>query len=148
MCFLLSSLTAFSSDKDCSKNIDTFLDCNNLKVISYLKKLTNADIGKVLKGLQLTDGTSVLKNYTFIGKADGIVKGAHLYVFEFKRQRSAYIWIDKTGSELLLPRCLESVSHESAYVLSGDVYTWKALQPGHGVVHAMCLEDSWIQKLK
>jgi hypothetical protein len=139
---------AISSDEDCNKDINTFLDCNNARVIKYLTKLTKKDVGNVLKGVPLSDGTVELRGYAFLGEAKGLDKGVHLYVVEFKKQRSAYIWVDENGNELLLPSCLDSVSFESAYVLSGDVYTWKAVQPGHGVVHAMCLKDLWINKLK
>jgi len=115
---VLSALTVFSSDEDCNRDLGAFLDCNNPKVISYLTTLERADIGKVLKGVQLTDGTIALKDYKFIGKAVGIGKGVSLYVVEFEKHRSAYIWIDRTGTELPVPRCPESVSFESAYVLS------------------------------
>jgi len=139
---------ALSSDKDCNKDVKTFLDCNNPRVRKYLASLTRKDIGKVLKGVHLTDGTIELKGYIFLGEARGIDKGVHLYVLELKKQRSAYIWVDENGTELPLPSCPESISFESAYVLSGDVYTWKAVQPGHGLVHAMCVADSWLKKLK
>lgn len=148
MCLLSSASTAFSSDEDCNKDVEAFLDCNNPRVKKLLTALTTKDIGKVLKGVRLTDGTMELQGYTFLGEVKGIAKGVHLYIFEFKKQREAYIWTEEKGDELLLPRCPESVSFESAYVLSGDVYTWKALQPGHGVVHAMCVKPSWMTKLK
>ena len=147
MCLLSVAPVALSSDKDCNKDIDAFLNCNNPRVLKYLAKLTTKDIGKVLTGVPLTDGTIELKGYTFLGEAKGIDKRVHLYVFEFKKQRSAYIWVDENGTELPLPSCPESISFESAYVFSGDVYTWKAVQPGHGIVHVMCIEDSWLKKL-
>ena len=101
-----------------------------------------------MTGVRLTDGTVVLKDYKYIGKAEGLAKGIHLYVVEFEKHRSAFIWIDKDGTELLLPNCPEKVSFESAYVISGDVYTWKAVQPDHGVVQAMCIDNSWVKKAR
>jgi hypothetical protein len=147
MC-VLPAPVALSSDKDCNKDVEAFLQCNNPRVSKYLARLTTKDIGKVLTGVRLTDGSTELKGYTFLGEARDITKGAHLYIFKFKKHRSAYIWVDEKGTELPLPSCPESVSFESAYVLSGDVYTWKALQPGHGIVHVMCIDDLWMNKIK
>ena len=148
MCLLSAAPVASSSDKDCNKDINAFLNCNNPRVVEYLVKLTPKDIGKVLAGVSLSDGTIELKGYTFLGEAKAIANGVHLYVFEFNKQRCAYIWVDENGTDLPLPSCPESISFESAYVLSGDVYTWKAVQPGHGIVHAMCVDDLWMNKLK
>jgi hypothetical protein len=147
MCLLSSPLSAFSSDEGCNKDIEAFLKCNNPRVIEFLTALSSKDIGKKLKGVRLTDGTVELRSFTFLGEAKGIAKGVHLYIFKYKKHREAYIWTDEKGDELPLPRCPESVSSESAYVLSGDVYTWKALQPGHGIVHSMCVKPSWITKI-
>ena len=147
MC-LLPAPVALSSDKDCNKDIEAFLNCNNPRVSKYLTRLTTKDIGKVLTGVRLTDGSIELKGYTFLGEAKDIAKGVHLYIFKFKKHRSAYIWVDEKVTEFPLPICPESVSFESAYVLSGDVYTWKDLQPGHGIVHSMCIDDLWMKKIK
>lgn len=146
--FLVPIADATPTDKDCNKYIEVFLNCSNPKVIKYLRSLTKNDINKILTGVRLTDGTSVLKVYIFLCEAKDISKGVHLYIFKHNKEISAYIWIDQKGSEMSLPSCPDSVSHESAYVLSGDVYTWKAEQSGDGVVHAMCVDDAWIKKLK
>ena len=139
---------SFSSNEDCNKDIESFLNCNNPRVMNYLLKLSKKDSRKVIKGVTLTNGTTAMKGYTFLGEAKGLGKGIHLYIFEFENQRSAYTWVDESGTELSIPRCPETVSFESAYVLSGDVYTWKAVQPRHGIVHVMCMEDSWLKKIE
>lgn len=145
---LFSSSIAISSDKDCNKDIKTFLDCNNPKVIKYLTALTKKDIGKPLKGVLLTDESICLKNHVFLGEVKDMGQGVHLFVFKFKNNLLAYLWIEENGTKLNLPDCPESVSFESAYVLSGDVYTWKAAQPGDGVIETMCVKEEWIEKLK
>ena len=126
----------------CNDNLDEWLKCNNTRVINYLKSLSDNNINKIVKGVLLSDGTKEMQGYVFLGKAKGLGKGIHLYIFEHKKKRSAYVWIDKNGTELTIPKCSEKVSSESAYVLSGDVYTWAAVQPGDDVVHIMCIDNS------
>ena len=128
--------------------MEAFLTCNNPKVIEYIKTLTKKDIGKVLDGARLTDGTMTLKGHTFIGEAKDIGRGVHLFIFKYMKNQVAYLWVDEKGTAIDLPVCPQSVSFESSYVLSGDVYTWKAAQPGHGVVQTMCVKKEWIKKIR
>ena len=137
-----------SSDDECNKDIEAFLNCNNPKVIKYLTALTKKDIGKVLNGVRLTDGSMTLKGRTFLGEAKGIGQGVHLYIFKINKNREAYLWVDENGTALDLPVCPKSVSFESSYGLSGDVYTWRAAQPGHGIVQTMCIKKEWIKKIQ
>jgi hypothetical protein len=148
LCVFFLVADASPADEDCNKDVDTFDSCNNPKVIKYLEKLTKKDKGITLKGVRLTDGTIELKGYIFLVEAKNVGKGVHLYIFSFKKYRIAYIWIDEDGTELNLPSCPQSVSFESTYGLSGDVYTFAALQPGHGVVHTMCVKKEWLKKLE
>lgn len=146
--FLFVPPTFSASNENCNKDLEAFLNCNNPKVMKYLTALTKKDIGKVLNGVRLTDGTMELKGSIFLGEAKGIGKGIHLFIFKIKTNRVAYLWIEDNGTELNLPRCPVSVSHESAYVLSGDVYTWKAAQHGHGVIQTMCIKEEWMKQIK
>ena len=139
------SAIGLCAEKGCDRNVDAFLKCNDPIVMKYLSTLTDSDIGKVLNGVQLTDGRIKIRGYKFIGRAKGVAKGIHLYVFERKNLHYAYMWSDKNADELLLPKCPQSISFESAYVLSGDVYTYKYLQPGEGIVFTMCVNDSWLK---
>lgn len=131
----------------CDKNLDAWLKCNNPRIIKYLLNLTKKDINKKIKGVMLTDGTEEMKDYIFIGEAK-IQEGIHLYIFRKKMQLLAYAWIDKDGIVLPIPECRnrpEEDIFESAYVLSGDVYTWKAMQSDDGVVKIMCVENDWLR---
>jgi hypothetical protein len=116
-----------------------------------LKKLSENDIGTNLKGVTLTDGRKVLSRHNYLGEAKGLGKGVHLYVFEYKGRKLAFLWVDPKGDELSLPSCPDWISedaHESSYVLSGDVYTWTAAQPGHGVIQVTCVKDSWLKAIR
>ncbi|MFH1704233.1 MAG: hypothetical protein ABIB41_12570 [Nitrospirota bacterium] len=139
----------FRIKSKCDNDLEEWLKCINPIVTKYLLHLTQNDTGRIVKGVLLTDGTKEMQGYIFLGEAKGLGKGVHLYIFEYKKQRSAYVWIDEGGTELLLPNCPdipEEDLFESAYVLSGDVYTWAAVQPGDDVVHVMCVKDSWVRK--
>ena len=146
----LFAFTCPASNNKCGDNLEDWLNCNNPGVIKYFFSLTKNDVGKVVKGVLLTDGTKEMQDYIFLGEAKGLGKGVHLYIFEYKKRRAAYVWVDKGGTELLLPNCPdipEEDLFESAYGLAGDVYIWAAVQPDHGVVHVMCVKDSWLRKL-
>lgn len=135
------------AEKDkCDDDLSKWLKCNNPKVIKYLSSLDENSRGQILNGVLLTDGTMELRDFKFLGKTKDFGKGLHLYIFEYNKRLMAYLWIDKDGDELPLPECSKEISFESAYVLSGDVHTWKAAQPEHGVVKIMCVPDSWLRK--
>ncbi len=69
--FLLGTLAFPASDEKCNADLDTFLNCNNLKLMKYLAGLTKKDVGKVISGVRLTDGAMVLKGHIFLGRAKG-----------------------------------------------------------------------------
>ncbi len=131
--------------RNCDLDLDTWLSCNNPRVVSYLSKLTRADTGKVLGGVTLTDGRKVLNGVRFVGKVAGVPTGIHIYLVETHGNRSAFLWVDPGAPELPLPSCPSRDYEETAIVLSTDVYTWKAAQPGHGVIEVRCAPDAWVQ---
>jgi hypothetical protein len=129
-------------ETSCDSSLQAWLACNNPRVIGYLLKLSAEHVGTVLPGVELSDGTKALKSHRFLGKAKGLPKGVQVYLFAHEGSPLAYAWVDEGGVPLTLPEC-EGVFPGSAYVLSGDVYTWKALQPGHGVVEVSCVDPEW-----
>lgn len=148
---ILLSHSIIAKANNCDADLEKWLACNNPRVIQYLKKLGPNDVGTELKGAIITDGRKVLRGHRYLGEARGIGKGVHLYVFEYKGRKLAFLWIDPNGNELPLPSCSDWISedaYESSYVLSGDVYTWKAAQPGHGAIEVTCVKDSWPRQLK
>ena len=137
---------SFASDKDCNKNIVTFHGCNNPIVMNYLSSLSDKDVGRKLEGIKLTDKSVFMKEYIFIGKCLKVDHSIHLYIFKHDNKFKAVAWIEVGGKELIIPECPDDVTFEHAYVLTGDVYTSNAIQPGHGVVQIMCADKSWVSE--
>ncbi len=150
---------AGSPQSACDVNLQAWLACNNPRAIRYFSALSDADVGKRLKGVKLTDGRVAAKGYHLIAlpKAG---KGVHIVVVRrpktsaadasdgfLRGGEGAFVWVDPGGPEVLLPDCPRS-PFENQYVLSGDVYTWKAVQPGHGVVEVGCVRPAWKQRNK
>jgi hypothetical protein len=139
--------SAPTGPSNCDRDLGTWLDCNNPRVMKYLQHLRASDLGHVLTGVSLTDGQVVLRGMTFLGEARGVGRGVHLYVFERRGRRSAFLWIDADGDTIPLPSCPASVSAESSYVLSGDVYTSSTARPGDGVIEVKCVNELWMQRV-
>jgi hypothetical protein len=125
------------------KGDDEYRACADHTVSRRLESLSDTDIGAVIPGVPISKSFTALRGVKFMGRVRGLGPGRHVYVFEERRRRKAYAWLDKGATPLTLPRCPDAVSPESAYGLTGDVYTWKALQAGHGVVKLMCTTPSW-----
>jgi hypothetical protein len=138
----------------CDVDLEAWLACNNPRAIRYFGALSQADVGKVLKGVTLTDGKVAAKGYRLIALPK-TPKGVHIVAVRRPNTAAAdavdgflpggdgaFVWVDPGGAEVLLPKCLRS-DFENQYVLSGDVYTWKAVQPGHGVVEVGCINPDW-----
>lgn len=124
-----------------------WLQINNPRVKKYLTNLGLDDIGKEGVGVELSDGTIVLSHYRFLGSPAGIGRGVHMYLFSYQQRNYAYTWVDPTGEKLMLPDCSISdpkIIGKGTYVLSGDVYTWKYVRPGDGVVYNVCPKPSWL----
>ncbi len=130
----------------CGANLGVWLECNNPRVINYLNGLGPGDVGTNVKGVALSDGSMELAGITYLGPAKQTPYGVHLFIFERDKHKIAYLWVEKGAKEFELPSCPKSVSFESAYVLSGDVYTWKAAQPGDGVIRVACIAPKWAAK--
>lgn len=126
----------------CDTNLRAWLACNNPRVMRYLSELSSKQVGAVLSGVELSDGTMALKNHRFLGRVEGLAKGVHVFIFEHESSLLAYVWVDEGAPSLSLPEC-EGAFPASAYVLSGDAYTWKAVRPGHGVVEVVCVDPEW-----
>ena len=132
-----------SAENNCNKDISTFLNCNNPIVMNYLSSLTDKDIGHKVAGIKLTDSKVLIKDYKFLGKSTKVHQSINLYLFEFNGRQQAVVWINSGGMELAIPKCPAKTSFADAFVLSGDVYTWKAVQPEHGVVQIFCIGNNY-----
>ena len=159
LAFAVVLLSSFSSQQDqCSVDLGTWLDCNNPKAIEYLNKLSDAQIGSILEGIKLTDGSFVAKGYRLLALPKGLGKGIHVVVVQRSNKnvskantadgfvpegKGAFVWVDRGGDPLPLPNCFTSL-YENQYVLSGDIFTWTIAKPGYGVVEIGCIDPSWM----
>ena len=141
------ALAPSAKGDSCDSDLGKWLDCNNPRIITYLSSLKPSQIGTVLDGVVLTDGSNPLKGLTLIGLPK-VENGAHIYVLSESEKRSAYVWVEQGGSELEAPRCRPQSVLGNAFVLSGDIYTWNAVQPGHGVVRLECVDERWLTSAK
>ena len=125
----------------CNSDLDHWLACNNPKVMAYLNRLDSARVGNVIDGLRLSDNTLVLNGLTYLGRGQAPA-GVHIFLFKRDGRSIAYLWVDQGAKTLALPACADTPLG-SAHLLSGDVYTWSAAQPGHGVIIVECVATAW-----
>ena len=145
--FLLMSTPLFAAQQ-VPKTLEEQLALDNPRVINYLQSLNASDTGKKLKGIKLSDGSIVLKNYVFLETINSTKDKFTVYVFRYKTKRIAYAWVESDGKSLPIPSCPSNYEEEGQYVLSGDTYTWRDMQPGDGVVIMECVTDKWINEIK
>lgn len=140
---LFFNLEKASGNEACNIDLTEWLKCNNPIVEKYLTSLNKTDIGKTLAGVNLTDKTKELEGYIFLGKVINVPSYVKAYLFEVKEQKVSYLWVEADGKEFSIPRCGNGALPLSPYVLSGDVYTWAKVQPGHGVIKLNCPPAEW-----
>lgn len=128
---------------NCQDSLSHYLACNNPRAIAYLGKLDASQKGQTLPGFTLSDQTVLLRDHLYLGRIEGLPAGVHVHLFRDGSRTLAYAWVDNGAPALELPDCPADESPGSAHVLSGDVYTWAALQPGDGVVQIDCIADAW-----
>ncbi len=130
--FLLSVTVALA--REAPQTLGEQMERDNPAMIAYLQKLTDADVGKKLKGTKLSDGAVELKGSTYLGSLINTAKKQHIYTFRTDGFELSYVWIDKGGKSLTIPHDLNDPSGEHAGILSGDIYTYPIVEPGDGVV--------------
>lgn len=138
-----TSKPPFVDIEECNSDLALFLACNDKLVKNYLESLPNSSIGKVIPGVKLTDGKRFPSGRKYLGKAKLKRRGAHVHLFREGAALTAVLWVDHGGEPIKVPRCPEGVSPESAYVLSGDVFTWTEVTPSSPVVETKCLDNAW-----
>ena len=132
-----------SANELCNANLGEWLKCNNPVVIKYLDNLTKNDIGRIINGVKLSDGVNKLSGYKYLGKNRNTPHGVNLHMFQSKSGKVAYLWVENKAKEFPLPQCGNGELPLSPYALSGDMYTWKSAQPGHGVIVVHCPPAEW-----
>ncbi|MBI4844081.1 MAG: hypothetical protein HY809_07155 [Nitrospirae bacterium] len=124
------------------------LALDNPRVINYLKSLDTSDAGEKLQGIKLSDGSVTLENHVFLETIRSTKKKFSVYLFRIGAKTVAYTWVEPNGKPLFIPPCPSDYGDEGQYVLSGDVYTWKDVQPGDGIIIIECVTDKWINEIK
>ncbi len=124
---------------ECEQNIEDWLAANNARVIAFLRALPPGAVGSTVPGVKLSDGRRVLTRHKYLGQVIDPGAGAHVYLFSDRGKRVAYVWVDASGAPLPVPECeTRPTDDEPKNVLSGDVYTFKDVQPGDGIVVFHC----------
>lgn len=124
------------------------MEVDNPKVISYLGTLKESDVGKKVKGVKLSDGSVVLKGSELLGIKHLAARRQHIYLFRDSDGVSAFVWIDKGGKTLPIPKDKAGPAGEDAHILSGDIYTYPVVEGGDGLVILTGATPDWFEKLK
>ena len=109
------------------------------RVLKYLSTLTQSSTGKTVRGVKLSNGTTCLGRARFLGNSKAEARGQHIYLFEDRGERVAYIWVEAKGKEIALPKC-----HQEHHSLS-DVYTFRTVGAGDGLVITECPDVAWFK---
>ena len=127
------------------------LDFENPRVIKRLTDIENMGTGYREPGISLCDGQKVLSAWVFKQSIHPPCTGQHIYIFEEDHALRAVIWIETNGKAASVPPCpLDDCRNiaEAAHVISGDIYTWKEVQPGDGIVLLQYPTKKWVEGLK
>ena len=133
------------------KNLHEWLALNEPRVIKYLGTLGDKDVGEIVNGVVLSDGTRALSGLKFLGPVS-VPELAHGYRFSEVRETTRldvhYFWVSEGGTPLPVPPCEGEwvFPNGRGAVLSGDVYTWQEIQPGYRVVRTTCELHSPVAK--
>jgi hypothetical protein len=130
------------------ETLEEQLATDNPRVIKYLQSLKASDTGKKLKGIKLSDNSVALKDHIFLEKIELNKRRTSIYILRSMGQVISYAWVESDGQPLPIPPCPPNADEEGQNVLSGDVYTWKDVQPGDGVVVMKCVTNKWIREVK
>ncbi len=109
------------------------------RVKNYLSTLTRSSTGKTVQGVKLSNGTTCLGRARLLGNSKAEARGQHIYLFEDKGERVAYIWVEAKGKEIVLPKCYQE--HHSL----SEVYTLQTVGAGDGLVITECPDAAWFK---
>lgn len=100
-----------------------------------------------LAGITLCDGSVLFRNWVLIGRVSGLDPTQFVFLFKDGSKLRAVAWVGPGGQPLPIPECrtVSTCGPEPSgpSVISGDVYTWKAVRPGEEVVIVWYPPDSW-----
>jgi hypothetical protein len=112
--------------------------------IEYLRTLPDSAIGQPMAGIVLADGQRWLEGFVYRGVVPVEHPGMHVVSVVPPLERpETLVWIDEGGEPWLLPECGGDLVGIRARTIAGEVYTWKALRPGSGIVRTACPPEDW-----
>ena len=112
--------------------------------IEYLRTLPDERIGRPLGGISLSDGQRWLEGWIYRGVVEVEHPGMNVVVAQSPLgERATFVWIEDGGEPWPLPACGGDGVGIRARTLAGQVYTWRALRPEHGIVQPVCPPEGW-----
>lgn len=112
--------------------------------VEYLRTLPNDLLGKELGGILLSDGKRWLQGFVYLGRVSVDHPGMTVVSVQLPPEKPVtFVWIEPDGEAWPLPACEPIEKGVRARTLSGQVYTWKALRPGAGIVSLECPPPFW-----
>jgi hypothetical protein len=145
---LLGLFCAFGTVSAAPKTLAEQMEIDNPRVVTFLAKLKESDVGKRVKGVKLSDGSVELKGSEFLGSKHIAAKKQHIYLFRDEDGVRAYAWVDTGGKALSIPVDKSGSSGENASILSGDIYTYPLVEAGDGLVILWGATPEWLAKVK
>jgi hypothetical protein len=121
------------------------------RIMQYLNTLTDADLGKKLKGVRLSDGKVALAGHTLLHRIKLTSNRAHVHVLRdgsvAMGMPTAHAWVEPDGTLLALPDIPAGEPRETAYSM-GEVFTSADIHPGDGLIEISCPTEEWIKSLQ
>ena len=132
-----------------AQDLGQWLETNEPSVIEYVLSLHPGD--SKLGGVTLSNGNVYLNDFLYRHQIDKDRPGSNIHLFEKDGRYLVIIWLSSQAVPLPLPLCAPG-SEEAKYpwsrgsLISGDVYTYTAVQPEHGIVISYCPSQAWLGK--
>ncbi len=113
--------------------------------VEYLRTLPDDRVGQTLNGIPLSDGQRWLEGFVYYGAVEVDHPGMNVVALASPvGEPTALTWIEEDGEPWELPECGGQLTGVRARTLAGQVYTWRALRPGGGIVQPMCPPEAWL----
>lgn len=129
-------------------DLGSFLEHEEPRVVAYIESLGSSQSTAQLEGITLCDGTTLFQGWAYLGPTKEKANvGQHIHLFAIGKALRAVAWVEKDAKPFTIPSCPEHLTckkqPEGARGISGDVYTWKQIQPGDGPVIIVYPLRSW-----
>ena len=120
-------------------------DQNAVILTDYLDTLPARQIGHPLTGIMLSDGEHWLAGEIYLGIPADLPEGVNVRLLKNGVRVTAYIWLEEGAKPLSLTPCKNGPQRGiRARRAGGGTFTWRTLQPDHGLVYTICPPPSWL----